>query len=457
MLRRYIALQPGSDCWNYVLATGDAATAELQQAGSFVRDAQRPLADQLTEIFGPLHLQDRLACALAGHSALLRWLEFPFDDPRKIAAALEPELQRQLPEALNKRTIFQQFKTGGRVLVAAVSNAAIEDRLGHFDDNREPLGFLGLAPLCYIAALEETGDRLLLCVDADEQSLCRLINGQPRDLRLLPGRKALSAADLVQQAQLLAHSGAESLTQMTTLGLTAADPEDTELVQQLQQAGFTLEPAMLKLKGQALEGPLAPLACLALTAVRAGSQSLNLRSGPYELKNDWLLLKRRALVACALAACALVLFGAGAALNYQHQSTRLHRVKDRMAQLYHQQFPTEKLLVPAPLQLQSKMKELQKKAVQFGTSGPGALETLRILSQAIDPQLSLDIRDYIFNDEGLRLTGSTENFDAVSKVLAMLKMQPAFKEVRMLDSKQALDGQRVDFQLQIQLTDGKGA
>lgn len=457
MLRRYIALQPGSDGWNYVLAAGDASSAGLQQAGSFVRDAQRPLADQLTEIFGPLHMQDRLACALPGHSALLRWLEFPFDDPRKIAAALEAELQRQLPEALSKRTIFQQSTPGGRVLAAAVSNRVIEETLDRFDDNREPLGFLGLAPLCYAAALEEPSDRLLLCADADELSLCRLVDGQLVDLRLLPGRKALSAAELVQQAHLLAHSGSVRLAKMTVLGLNAADPDDIELGQQLQQAGFNLEPAGFEINGKVLDGPFQLLACLALTAVRAGSRSLNLRSGPYQLKNDWLLLKRRALVAAALMFCALLLFGAGALLNYQQQSKRLQRVKDRMVQLYQQQFPAEKLLVPAPLQLQSKMKELQKKTAQFGNSGPGALETLRILSQAIDPQLSLDIRDYVFNDEGLRLTGSTENFDAVSKLLAVLKAQQSFKDVRMLDSKQAPDGQRVDFQMQIQLTDGKGA
>lgn len=457
MLRRYIAIQPGPDSWNYVVAAGDAAKAELQQVGSFVRDAQRPLVDQLVEIFGPLHMQDRLACALPGHSALLRWLEFPFNDPRKIAAALEAELQRQLPEALSQRTVFQQTTTPGTVLSVAVLNPAIEEILGQFDDNREPLGFLGLAPLCYVAALQESADCLVLCVNDNESSLCRLMDGQPAELRLLPGRKAVSALELVQQAQLLAHSRSVSITKITTLGLVSTDSADTELMQQLQQAGFALQSAGLKLKGKPLEGPDELLACLGLTAVRSGAQSLNLRSGPYQLKNDWLLLKRRALIAGVLAACALLLFGAGAYLNYQQQFTQLQRVKDRMTQLYQQQFPAEKLLVPAPLQLQSKMKELQKKAVQFGTGGPGALETLRILSQAIDPQLSLEIRDYIFNDEGLRLTGRTENFDAVSKLLATLKTQAAFKEVRMLDSKQALDGQRVDFQMQIQLTDGKGA
>lgn len=457
MLRRYIALQPDSDGWNYVLASGDANGAELQLAGSFARDAQRPLADQLSEIFGPLHMHDRLACALPGHSALLRWLEFPFDDPRKIAAALEAELQRQLPEALNTRTIYHQSTPAGRVLAAAVSNRVIEEALGGFDDNREPLGFLGLAPLCYAAALEEPVDRLLLCVETDELSLCRLVDGQLVDLRLLPGRRALSVAELVQQVSLLAHSGSVRTTKITTLGLTAADPDDAELLQQLQQAGFSHEPAGFELKGQRLEGAFQLLACLALTAVRFGSRTLNLRSGPYQLKNDWLLLKRRALVAAALVACALLLFGAGALLNYQQQSRRLQRVKDRMVQLYQQQFPAEKLLVPAPLQLQSKMKELQKKTAQFGSRGPGALETLRIVSQAVDPQLSLNIRDYVFNDEGLRLTGSTENFDAVSKLLAVLKAQRSFKDVRMLDSKQAPDGQRVDFQMQIQLADGEGA
>ena len=78
------------------------------------------------------------------------------------------------------------------------------------------------------------------------------------------------------------------------------------------------------------------------------------------------------------------------------------------------------------------------------------------VSENIDAGLKLDIREYVQSDEGLRLSGNTESFDAVSRLLASLQKETLFKEVRILDSKQAIDGSRVDFQLQIQLLKTKG-
>ncbi len=452
MRRRHIALKPASEQWSFAVASGDSTEATLLKTGTFVRDPEQSLTDQLGEVFEPLQMTDRLACALPAQDSLLRWLEFPFSEPRKIAAAVLPEITCQIPENLDSRTVFHEIQGTGKVLTAAVLNEPIEDLLSQFDDNREPLGYIGLSPFCYASGLEWPVDGLLLCFDENKISLARITKGAVTDLRILPRTSDMTDNDVALQALMLSRCGDTPLLRIRLLGITS----DSPLATSLEQAGFELEPVQLSTENLQVPDELTSVACLALAAVKANSSNLNLRSGPYKLKNDWQALKRRAWLASGLLLLSLLIVSSSGYLQYQQRTTELKKIQLQMASRYQKQFPGEKLRVPAPLQLQSKLKALQKKVAQFGTDAPGALQVLLAVSKKIDAGLKLDIREYVQNDEGLRLSGSTESFDAVSRILASLQQEILFKEVRILDSKQAIDGSRVDFQLQIQLSKTKG-
>lgn len=452
MRRRYIALQPTSARWRFAVATSDRNETTLSQAGDFERDVDRPLSEQLSEIIGPLQFTDRLACALPASSALVRWLAFPFSDPRKVAAAVPPEVARQLPCSLEERVIFHQQFTDKQVLATAINKQLLETCIAQFDDNREPLGYLGLAPLCYAAALDWTEDGLLLCAVAEEVSLARYQAGQLVALRILPQTTSDDSDEIIRQTVLLSRCSATVITHLRLLGLTTDDP----IAQQLEQAGFNIETVRLSTPSGELPSALTSTACLALTAINSTSKDLNLRSGSYKLKNDWQALKRRMWIGGGLLLCTLLVIGVNGTLQYQQRAAELQLRRQQMTQLYQQAFPGETLQVAAPLQLQSKLKELQKKSAQFSTGTASALQLLLVVSDRIATDLSVDISEYLTNDEGLRLTGKTTDFDALSKLLASLQGEPLFKDVRILDSKQALDGKQVDFQLQIQLAQGKG-
>ncbi len=452
MRRRYIALQQAPEQWRFAVAFSDRAETTLLETGCFKRNPQLSLADQLSEILGPLQITDRLACALPACSSLLRWLEFPFDDPRKIAAAAGPEMARQLPESLDNRIVFHQHLGNGKVLTAAVAQHQIEEQLARFDDNREPLGYLGLAPFCHVSGLSWPVDSLLLCRDEEGILLGRIEAARLVDLRILPQTDAsLPTAEIVQQAQALARNRPSAIMRLRLLGENCASP----LALSLKEAGFEIEPALLTAETGEVRHELSQVATLALAAANAKSDGLNLRSGPYKLKNDWQTIKWRAGIAAALLVTSLLLFVTNGYLQYHQRTTELKELQQQAKSLYQKQFPGEKLRVAALLQLQSKMKALQKKSNQFGTDSPGALQVLLAVSNRIDPALTVDVREYLHNEAGLRLSGSTESFDAVSQLLHGLQQEPLFNEVRILDSKQTIDGQRVDFQLQIQLEQAK--
>lgn len=447
MRRRHIALQPTPEQWHYAVASGDTQEAALLQSGSFMRTPEKPLAEQLSEIVGPLQMTDRLAYALPASCAMVRWLEFPFSDARKIAATAQPEMSRQLPKAVKEQAFFQQLVGDKRALTVAVDKQRLEETIDNFDDNREPLGYLGLTPFCYASGLDWSNDGLLLCATDDEVSIARCENGQPVDLRTMPRTTAAEQREIIQQTLLLARSSTTPLMNVQVLGTA----NTSELAQELQQAGFSIVPLQLKSEQGLISDELASTACLALAACKADSNSLNLRSGAYKLKNDWQVLKRRMWLAAGLLVATLLMLIGNASLQYRQRAGALEQLQQQMDGLYRQEFPGEKLVAPAPLLLQSKIKELQKRTSQFGTGTASALQLLLAVSQGIAPELSVDIKEYLFSEEGLRLTGTTTNFDTVSKLLASLQREELFREVRILDSKQALDGSQVDFQLQIQL------
>ena len=181
----------------------------------------------------------------------------------------------------------------------------------------------------------------------------------------------------------------------------------------------------LSSKSGELTGDLTSTACLALTAIDAGSKNLNLRSGSYKLKNDWQALKRRMWIAGGLLSFTLLVLATNGYLQYQQGARELQLRQQQMTQIYQQAFPGETLRVAAPLQLQSKLRELQKKSAQFGTGSASALQLLLAVSSRITPNLTVDISEYLANDEGLRLTGNTTDFDALSKLLASLQDRTA--------------------------------
>ncbi|WP_303722135.1 GspL/Epsl periplasmic domain-containing protein [Malonomonas rubra] len=448
MRRRIIALQPGLEQWRFAVATGDAQEPKLLKVGFFERNSEITLADQLAQLLGPLQMTDRLACALPAQSALFRWLEFPFNDRRKVAAAAVPEMARRLPQTLEERALFQQALGEKNILAVAVDKQRLEQLIDGYDDNREPLGFIGLAPFCYGAGCQWIDDALLLCQEPNETALVRYQEGRPVDLRLLPQTDESGTAEIVQQALLLAHSTSVPLMRLRML----CSSSDSELASELQSAGFEIEQLQHRSETGLVAPELTSAACLALTAAKSGADELNLRSGSYKLKNDWQSLKHRMWLAAGLFFCTLTALLGNGYLQYQQKVEQFAALEQQMNILYLQEFPGEKLLVPATLQLQSKLKVLQQKASQFGAAKPQALDLLLAVSKSIEPNLSVDIKEYLQNEDGLRLSGTTSTFDAVSKLLASLQRNPGFSEVRILDSKQAIDGSQVDFQLQILLS-----
>jgi len=464
MRRKIIALDTSSTPWQLAVSSAGKGRPQVEQLAQLEHDPQRPLADQLHEALGsPLETGDRLAVCLPASRTLVRWVRFPFTDSKKIAAATPQELASQLPCDLDSYQVGQCRMPSladeqTTILAAAVPTEAIESLLNSFDDDREPLGFIGLAPFISADGLaEQLPDGLLIQVSGDEICLARQQAGALRDLRIRPLSRNQQSIDhvefILRQARVLLGVAGEQKSIITLTGAAA----DSELAKALRMAGLEIVIPELQCQGQSLPPQQMLAGLLALAAARQARTTLNFRSGPFALKNEWQASKRRLLGVGALLAATLVLLSAAAWVNYTQRSNRLDQLKMAMNQRYLQAFPGEKAVVDAALQLQVKLRQLRDKRSQLGSGESSALKVLLEVSARCPEKFKLDIREYSFSPTGVRLGGTTDSFDAVTQIARSLKASPMFGEVKISDTKQKPRDERVEFRLQLNYATAGGA
>ena len=102
------------------------------------------------------------------------------------------------------------------------------------------------------------------------------------------------------------------------------------------------------------------------------------------------------------------------------------------------------------VQMQSKIKELRQRGKLIGAGQRSTpLAILREISSNIPASVSLDIHDFSFSPESVRLEGVTTSFDAINQIARSLKQSPLFADAQIADAKMSIDNSRVDFRLNL--------
>ncbi len=451
MAKRFIGIDIDPSQVRVAVLEAERGAATLTAVAGRPYTGADELLPAIQELLGdPPTFGDRLATALPARGAFVRWLQFPFAEPRKLAAALPLELGSQLPVGLEDLlTDFLPPQAAGeafRVPAVAVRKTAVAELTAAFDAAGLPLHILDLVPFALFAGVaEEFPDGVLIHLGEDATSLLLVRDGQPRDLRLIPGPPPPLAE--LQRAVAALRSAASG----TTLPLLLIGPgAGGDLAAGLLQAGETLAPLPAGSDGQPLPAEFVPALALARRAMRERERQFNFRRGAYALKSEWMALKRR-----LIAAGILLLIGIGAAagsawIDYARRAQQATALKRQMQAIFHDTFPGEPLVVEVPLQMQSKIKAVEQRLGQIGTQGSQSpLAVLREVSRLTPPDIKVDISDFNFTPEALRLEGKTNDFDAVNRLARELGGSPLFAKVQVTDSKASLTGNQVDFHLNI--------
>ncbi|OHB28974.1 MAG: hypothetical protein A2X84_09305 [Desulfuromonadaceae bacterium GWC2_58_13] len=425
---------------------------------------QRPRAEAdelaviLREVIGEPRLGDRLAATLPASATFTRWLRFPFSEEKKIAAVLPMELSLQLPVASETCTLaFQKpipVENGFRVAAAAVQTSAIESALAPFDQLEIPLNVLGLAPFTLargLAFLIPNG--LLVTLNPRETTLALVVDGEVANYRLLPNPADIDeiqlAEGILREGNLLRGSTGKNDFTFYLIG-SGATPS---LLERLRDQGETADIPRIELNGQPLAAEFLPALALAQRAgVSDRDRGFNLRVGRFALKSEWGRMKKRMLAMAILLAISLVMLSTSAYLAYSRKAGTAAGLQQEMNRIFKETFPGTQAIVDAPLQMRAQLAELQKVGQMVGAGDSfSTLNILAEISRHTPTDIKVDIRDFNYTPESIRMEGVTSSFDAINRLSKTLQQSPLFEAVRIDDAKMSLDGNQVDFRVTLSL------
>lgn len=463
MSKRLIGIEIGARTLRIAILNRDKGQSRVASLLERNYADETELEGHLQEVLtGEFRFGDQLATALPARSAYVRQLQFPFQEERKIAAAIPFELSSQLPVSVEDcATATQKTQPtdeGASIVTAAVPRDTLETLLRHFDNAATPLHRVDLAPFCYAAVLGvQIGDGILVCATSQETTVSLLQGGQQTEYRALPAITAGAAPAqfqaLLREIKILAHAGGGENLVVSLMG----DGVTAELEQGLQQAGYPVEQLVLNLGGESIESAFLPAVALALRAKPdRAERSFNFRQGAYALKGEWANLKKKGVLLVALLGLTLLVLAGSLTIRYIDKANQAEQLQVEMVNIYKSLFPNATTIVDVPMQLKSAILELQDKNNLITGNAPAALAVLKELSR-LPEMVPIELQEFSMTPEALKLSGKTDSFESVNQISSFLEESPLFSSVQVADAKMSLDGKQINFRLSLSYAQQGGA
>jgi general secretion pathway protein L len=442
------------------------AVAEAAKGGPVLTDHRSyevPVPEALGEVIEKALPEaafgDRLALNLPAHEGFFRYLEFPFNDLKKIASALPLTLSSQIPvndelvtDFLSGQALNGQF----RIPAAAVRQEAVRACIAPFEETGHLPQIVDLAPFCYAAGLKKVfADGVLVSVEKSQGTVSLVENGQVREFRCHLFREEPSIEKLAQiitrdYFSLVASNHRDQQPAMALMGSGVSDALRTRL----ENNGIKVYFPQLKVGESVLAPAMLPAATLALrAAIPPRERQFNFLPGDLAPRGQWAGFRRQMITLGVILGLLLTTAAAGGYLKLSHLESRARNLGEEMNRVYRQTFPGATVIVDVSAQMQAKLAELREKSRILGIGKDrSALNLLREISLRTPPDLTIDVRELIYGDNEIRIEGVTESFEAINRLSQKLRESPLFSESKISDAKMSLDGQKVDFRLNLTLS-----
>jgi general secretion pathway protein L len=405
-----------------------------------------------------------------------RLLTLPFVRSRQLEQTVPFELESQIPfgleEVLVDFHLTERTADGGTVLAVAVPRTTLTEHL----DTLAAVGFdptlVGLAPLAPLSLLqlagrESQGVEALLDIGESRSSVVLLRDGVLKGLRTVsiglrktggfeaflrelrwtllalgehspsfPGRFFLCGGGslLPQLSETLAHAFAAEVVPFQHLALSVVPPELRE-----EQGLFS--------------------ACLGLglsETLGLSAPAINLRRGEFAHQGQRAVLRREMGRLGWLAAGVVAAAGLAFALEVHRLSTRYGTVRQEIRRVFTDTLPEIHTIVSEKAQLQDAVTTIQSRQRVIASAATAPLELLRQLSTALPEQVKLDLDEWTFDEESIRLRGTTTSFDAAETIKTAATGLGMFREVQLKDVKTATGGKKVSFTMHLLFAPERG-
>jgi general secretion pathway protein L len=481
-----LGLDLGSDTLKWVLLRSGLRPRVLDRGSLPVK---ADLAEQLAS------LRERLAAppgtviaTVPSTRTYFQRLALPFRDLRKLRAAVPFELEQHLPrpvEGLSTDALALEDGCLGLALDPEEFVALGQQLAG------AGLGARALEPdlLAALRSLQlvrerwpDVGCTLLLDLGQSHVGFAMLEQGQPMQLGTLHGglgglieavaeRDALPEEEVRQRLRsdgLAGLPGADRLvserTRRLALALHLRRREPLELVlcgggarvrgldellrRELQASTVeTLQPEGLSPELAAAWG------AAQRGAIKSAPSSVRLLSAEPESLPYWTRPRRR--IAAWLAAALVVTGAIDLVQQVSSRSSTLERLDQRIERMLRSAVPETTRVVDAPHQLRVRINEMERRVGLFpdpGRNPTDALAVLAAVTQAVPPEVRLDIFSYTQADATLHLDAEIDSLGAITALQDALERLAFVERADVGPARKAVSSERVGFQMDLSLT-----
>lgn len=439
--------------WAQAQRTGKQV--RLQQVGK-INYANR---DELTaaiqnELTPQIRPRDKVVVLAKGVPAYYRQLNFPFDNPRKIAATLPMEMASQLPVALDTLelawgTAVSASDGAFQVPALAVSSEALEgvrDRWVYLGVEVHQIVASPFAMVTSIAA--EHSPCFIIHVDNSGSSVGLIDQGQLTHYRSLGPSEHLSTAELAAMIVRAVASLQREANCQPLPALLIGSRHSEGLQHALDKLQLKTRNLSLEHEGATLGRHEQVVAAIALSQLSPASRSLSfdgVLNKRKETTDRWRSL-RPAMVLGSLAA---VLIVGAVAWSYQVKTQQQQNLDQQLTQLYRASVPEGGRIQDVPKQLRQKLRELQKRSQLIQPDIPEPLTLLSAISRAVPSNLDVKVETFEYTDLETRLEGQCKDLGVLETVKNALSTLPGVQDAQIADAQQQAAGGNVRFRLKL--------
>ncbi len=434
---------------------------------------------------------------------MFRQVSLPFHDDNKIRKTLPFELEPLIPLAVSEIvTDYLKVHTSG-FLVAAATKKAIQDWIALVESNLGEVSVIDVSAAVLTSALLEKKDAgacgVLLDVGAGSTAAVFYENGAIVQLRslVIGGNQmtAALAADMSTEISQAEHAkinndysaaGAKvadlcrkfclelkntiefmklndilqsDLAQVTiTGGGSLFAPLKKELENYFSLPVETLDLTRLKqieIEGN-LQGKYQPqIMDTALAAAMRplnSKTSFNFRQGEFAAKNVRIKLQEHLKWVAVVAGIILFLAAVNQFLDYGIQTQRQNSIIKQISLIFKKNFPEAQAMVDPVQQLKTKLAENKKTfGLYEGARDIPVVDLLKEISGLISTSRDIVITDFSYENTAVLIKGQAKNIDDVSAIKNELAESKYFKDVALGSTSLTKQGNKVDFDLRIEL------
>lgn len=455
MMKRRIGIEITQQCIRMAIFDDEKQNPTLIKHAERAIDDTSNVGSVLLEMLGSRPGFADLICSTLATGGFVRQLSFPFRDARKIAAAARMELAAQLPSDISNHIIATTTappSEGDAIITAATATSEqISAALQPFEDSQFPLHVLGLSPYTEASGIKNWFANGILIQLHQHQLLISLLQhgevvsvepcGQINDAELQDTNALVGR--IHREISMICRSARVSNQPLCLMG----DGITQELNKALTDRDYELIELPISASNQAIDAAFLPVCAKALAA---NQPTINFRTGPFTLKSEWAAIKKHLYTGAALLVTALIITGATAIRTYQHKTDVAESYRKQMTQIFRQTLPNTRAIVNIPMQLKSALQQLQTTSALMGIDkSTSALSVLREFSTHTPTDLKVDIKNFNLEEYTLIVDGETNSFDSINRLTSELQQSAIFTKVDIADAKTSIDGQSVNFRLQI--------